>query len=559
MDLQQPSTEENIPPTGPTSPLPPEEAATLPPNGAIATGVPSTIAAIPGYRLETELGRGGMGVVFKAVQLGFNRPVALKMLLNGAWASPADVQRFQLEAEAVAQLEHPNIIPVYEVGAQNGLNYFSMKLVEGMGSLAQQMSRIAADPRAAVQLLATVARAVHHAHQRGIIHRDLKPGNILLDADRHPYVTDFGLAKRTGGESGVTQTGAIVGTPSYMAPEQAKGQTTLTTAVDVYALGAILYEVLTGRPPFVAQTTLDTLLQILERDPERPRTLNTAADPDLEAICLKCLARDPQQRYASAADLATDLERWLRGESLSVRPVRLAALLRTWVRHNFGSSGWLVILGLGWGFFGGLMGWIIGSNPLGISPGPLMFGYLFGLVVACSAGLMTGALVRPRNAVADLAAGAVAGLLAAITSYTISWGALAVKAAIRLWPEGGITYGVWIGISYVVALVGVVFVMQTRVAGSLLRRHGRVRRIIVPYFEIVIPAGLIIVVVIAIFARIVMGYPFSHYGKGFILVPPLVIAIAGVLRNWHLLLRLALHVVWLGIMVAIVVLQLGQL
>ena len=211
--------------------------------------------AIPGSKIGPLLGRGGMAVVYQAVQLGLNRPVAVKMLLNGAWASPTDVQRFRLEAEAIAHLDHANIIPVYEVGVQEGLHYFSMKLVEGGGSLAQHMARLAADLRTAVQLLATVARAVHYAHLRGIIHRDLKPANVLLDGEHHPYVTDFGLAKRAAAASDMTQTGAVMGTPSYMAPEQARGEKTLTTAVDIYGLGAMLYELLTGRAPFRAAST----------------------------------------------------------------------------------------------------------------------------------------------------------------------------------------------------------------------------------------------------------------------------------------------------------------
>ncbi len=274
-------------PTGNQDACEPTVAAPLKPPPVASAPAPS----IPGYEIGTLLGHGGMGVVYRAVQLGCNRPVAVKMLLNGAWASPSDVQRFRLEAEAIAHLDHPNIIPVYEVGVQQGLYYFSMKLVEGGGSLDQHLARLAADPRAAAALLATIARAVHYAHQRGIIHRDLKPANILLDADQHPYVTDFGLAKRATAGSDLTQTGAVMGTPSYMAPEQAAGEKALTTAVDVYALGAILYELLTGRPPFRAASTLDTLHQVLEGALQRPRAVNPAADPELEAVCLKCLAR----------------------------------------------------------------------------------------------------------------------------------------------------------------------------------------------------------------------------------------------------------------------------
>jgi hypothetical protein len=495
-----------------------------------------------------------MGVVYKAVQVSLNRPVALKMLLHGAWASPADVERFRLEAEAIAQLDHANIIPVYEVGVQDGLHYFSMKLVEGSASLAQHMTRLAGDPRSAVRLLATVARAVHHAHQRGIIHRDLKPANVLLGPDQHPYVTDFGLAKRTAGGSDLTQTGAVVGTPSYMAPEQAQGQKTLTTAVDIYALGAILYELLTGRPPFRAATPLDTLLQVLERDVERPRAVNPATDPDLEAVCLKCLARDPQQRYTSAADLAADLEHWLHGEPLSVRPLRLASLLRLWVRHNFGAGSWVVALGLGWGLLNGVLGWVIAINPLGLPDGLRVALWFLGVGIGTSAGLMTVALVRPRDAAADLVAGLVAGLLAAVTAYTVSWGWVAVLIAQRMAGTGGIPYGIWVGMLGVGGIVGSIFVVETLAAGNLLRRHGRVRRMIGPYFELVIPVMLLILLGGAVAYRWSTD-GLSRHGWLLPVLPLLALAVAGVLRKWHWMLRVLLHAAWLVVLCAGVVMN----
>src|SRR5947209_13644565 len=346
-----------------TTPMPPRPSSprisypgTVTPAGAPRpSGAPAGVT-VPGYEILGELGRGGMGVVYKARQLAAGRLVALKLHLGGSLASAMELARFRGDAEAAAALDHPCIVPVYEVDTLGGQPFFSMKLVGG-GSLAGRVTELRADRRAAVALLARVARAVHFAHQRGVIHRDLKPGNVLLDADGTPMVADFGLARKATGDAGLTQTGAVLGTPAYMAPEQARGEKGLTTAADTYSLGAILYNLLAGRPPFQAAEALDTVLQVLERDPEPPRRLDPTVDRDLEAICLKCLRKQPGERYPSAEALADDLDRWLSGEPTTARPPSAWQLARLWLRRNFAAAGWTAAIGLGCGLVISLNSW----------------------------------------------------------------------------------------------------------------------------------------------------------------------------------------------------------
>jgi serine/threonine protein kinase/Tfp pilus assembly protein PilF len=302
------------------------------------------------YELLEEIGRGGQGVVYRAHQKSLNRTVALKVIGLGQWATEAHLKRFRREAEAAASLDHPCIVPIHEVGERDGYCYFSMNFVEG-GQLDQVVSDTPMSPRQAAELIAKVARTVHYAHEHGILHRDIKPGNILLDQKGEPHLTDFGLARLVETESTVTRTKEVLGTPSYMAPEQAVGDAgKLTNATDVYGLGAVLYQLLTGQPPFAAGTTYETIRLLLDKEPRPPRLLNHKVDRDLSTICLKCLEKDPQRRYASALSLAEDLEHWLKHEPIRAKPSGVFIYSRKWVRRNPSTAillGMLVALAIG--------------------------------------------------------------------------------------------------------------------------------------------------------------------------------------------------------------------
>jgi serine/threonine-protein kinase len=309
------------------------------------------------FDLLAELGRGGMGVVYRAKQVSLNRTVAVKMVREAHLATAEDRARFRAEAAAAARLSHPNVVTVYEVGEVDGQAYLCLEYVAGRTLSQLVAAEGPMPPRQAATLVAAIARGVQHAHDHGVLHRDLKPANVLLDAAGQSHVTDFGLAKRNDAPESLTRTGAIVGTPSYMAPEQASGRKDLTPAADVYSLGAILYELLTGRPPFRASTQVDTLLQVLEQEPVPPRDLNPSVDRDVELICLKCLQKPAELRYASAAGLAADLEAYAAGEAVSTRPGGLgyffarllrethhAAVLENWGRLWMLHSGVIFLL-----------------------------------------------------------------------------------------------------------------------------------------------------------------------------------------------------------------------
>jgi hypothetical protein len=437
-----------------------------------------------------------------------------------------------------------------------------------------------------------------------------------------PHVTDFGLAKRTDGDSGLTQTGAILGTPSYMAPEQAAAKKEITTAVDVYALGAILYEGLTGRPPFRGDTPLDTLLQVMERDPVGPRALNPRVDRDLELICLKCLHNDPRQRYGSAEALADELEHWLAGEPLTVRPPSLPALFRSWLRQHFGSAGWMVGAGLAAGVLAGFIGWLMFISPA-LAPAAAVYRqlpgaqppwlalpwkvapvlarslYFLALVLLVTTGLFPALLIRPKNRAADVAAGAITGLVAATTAFALSYGWLGVllmavdpvSEDLRLlsraaWEEqatqdllhkypdlrdlppgsrGGvldnklradliarIPLGIWLSLLYVLGISESICIAATMAGGPLVRRHGRTSAVILPYLEIVLPTGYLV--------GLTFGAPFSVFLNRFspqawhpVLALFLVLAIVAALRNWPWYVRLLFQAGWLFAMVMLAV------
>jgi TolB-like protein/tRNA A-37 threonylcarbamoyl transferase component Bud32/Tfp pilus assembly protein PilF len=330
--------------------MPPEAPAAVRDDGGPAANVEANAAAAPhskkaaravellgelgDYELLEEIGRGGQGVVFRARQKSLNRTVALKVISLGQWASKAHLKRFRLEAEAAAHLEHPGIVPIHEVGERDGQCYFSMKFVEG-GQLDEVVRREPMTVRQSAGLMVKVARIVHYAHEHGILHRDIKPGNILLDAKGEPHLTDFGLARLVETESTMTRTLEVLGTPSYMAPEQAVGNNAAISSVtDVYGLGAVLYQLLTGQPPFAGGTTYETIKLLLDTEPRQPRQLNPKIDRDLSTICLKCLEKDSKRRYSSALALAEDLEHWLKHEPIQARRTGIFTRGRKWVQRK---------------------------------------------------------------------------------------------------------------------------------------------------------------------------------------------------------------------------------
>lgn len=452
--LKNHGSEMDQPTLPPKSKQPSTVDETLPPtfNTTVTPASPKALKEFGDYELVEEIARGGMGVVYRGRQKSLNRDVAIKMILAGQFASQDEVDRFYTEAKSAANLDHPNVVPVYEFGEIEGHHFFSMKLIEG-SDLSKKMKDLRNDLTNGVRILQKVCAAVHHAHQRGVLHRDLKPGNILLDADNQPYITDLGLARTVGGDSNLTRTGAVIGTPSYMPPEQASGTADITTAADIYSLGAILYELLTGRPPFLASSPVETLMKVINEMPERPSTLGIA-DRDLETICMKCLAKEPSDRYESAAMLAADLESWIRGEPISVRAPSLANATRFWLKQNFGSAIWALVIGPVIGTISAQSLWYstIGFDtrtmlssydllpsaevPHSFSVSqlpawaqiPLMVLFAFSIVFI---GYVTARFVNPKHRGADLAAGTVVGMSSSLAAFMIALGPVCVLSLVQ--------------------------------------------------------------------------------------------------------------------------------
>ena len=392
------------------------------------------------YEILGEIARGGMGVVYRARQISLNRIIALKMILSGQIASEDQIRRFQLEAEAAANLDHPGIVPIYDIGNHQGQHYFSMKLIHGK-TVTEAKDSLLKDPAKAVGLVAKIADAVHHAHQRGILHRDLKPANIILDEEGNPVVTDFGLARNIDSEQQLTQSGAVLGTPGFMSPEQASGSIT-TTATDIYSLGAILYSLLSGRPPHSKTSMLETLLAVKNEVPLKLSAINPKLDSDLDLIVQKCLSKQPSDRYASTAELAADLRAYLAGQPLRVRSPSITELARLWLSNNFGNALWVPIIAIVVGCASGFSmlistlgadfsqnykiyeffghehrSWMVQSwlwNPF--------IGPIVTLGLALLIGWATAKLSKTKNPTADLGAGLSVGLLAGLLAFATGFG-----------------------------------------------------------------------------------------------------------------------------------------
>lgn len=555
------------------------------------------------YELLAEIGRGGMGVVYKARQVSLNRVVALKMMLGGQFAAMSATRRFRTEAQAVAKLNHPGIVTVYEVGERDGQSFFSMGFVDG-SNLATRLQSGPLPPQEAARVVQAVADAIQHAHEQGVIHRDLKPQNILLDENGQPKVTDFGLAKLARGSSELTETGQVLGTPAYMPPEQAAGQRRqIGPASDVYALGAILYALLTGRAPFQAASILEMLKQVLEEEPVPAQILNPSVPRELEAICGKCLQKDPNRRYSSARSLADELGRFLAGEPIQTQPPIAGYMLRVWLRRNLQGAILTFLVGVGCGLLAStcfaaiilptvaergerpyrelpqleppwLLAWRPPSRPMQVLLG------ILGAVALASMGMAGLLVTRPRSRTADLWVGGGVGLFAGVTVFLIVGGPVAVVSQalipnyedvfligishdadgqqnlVRKYPDlkdlsperrvrviaakviadmvANVPVGIWLGLVGTLVPCMAVAVMESFVAGRILRMSSHPGIAVLNYAEIFALAGFGICFFLPPFGfgeGILPEYlPDNVTGNAAIVL--LVVAFTGLVQNW---------------------------
>ncbi len=581
---------------------------TIAPEGLVtasATGAKS----FGDYELLDEIARGGMGIVYRAKQISLNRIVAIKMILSGQFASEDDVERFHVEALAVAQLDHESIIPIYEIDQHEGRHYFSMKLVEG-GHLDDRLEALREDIPQGIAILAKVCHAIHHAHQRGILHRDLKPQNILLDPQGNPFVTDFGLARQMENHRQLTQTGAILGTPNYMAPEQASGACDITTAADIYSLGALLYKLISGKPPFDSESTLDTLLQVVNESPVDPSE-HCKVDKCLEQICMKCLSKEPEQRYPTAADLAADLEKWLAGEPVSIATPSVASVTRVWLKQNFGRVAWAFLIGPVFGIVSGMCLWYSTTHQqismvvsdydqfpsadhptiwIPFDTPPVASAVLMTIFAATIVfiGFITVIFVKPKNRGADLAAGAIVGLCAALAGFLFCLGSLGVltneknehttilelvrehdsgevNLAYSKYPElqefdkvkqikmlldksshdrlFSVPQGIWLGVIASLAVYFLPSLFEAYAAGPIIRKHKTWSRSLVPYIETAFPVTILMTIFAVMFSTWLL---FGAVGvlpswSLWLLFLLIVIAVIVRRRTWHWLVRFAVQ------------------